>query len=626
MSRSKLSLILILQAMGIFALFRGLLLVAYYEEFAGLSLFEIVQAFIYGMRFDFALLAAIFAIPLLMLNLPFKWFDNRGWASFWYWLCLPILIATCLLLATDIAYYAFVKRHITQELRLILNDTAFILQMALSSYKLSLAFFAAFCSLLFLLWRASFPAEIKPASLMRNLAIFILLPVLILVGIHGGLQRKTIHIIDAYSTGNPEQGNLILNGAYSALRSFDNRISVRHDFYTATELEQQAKQIGLYSHSHTYPFQKQFSDDKPTGLNVVVVVLESWSYKYIDGLAGNNYGVTPNFDQLVKDGLVFNRFYAAGQRSIEGLQAILTGVPNLVDLPSLGWGLESNKFSRLGDMVSKHGYHTLFAQSSRRTSFHIDSISAATGFNEYYGMEDMQLTLNYADPESFWYGWDHETFNKVQSRLKKIKQPFFSFVFTGTTHSPYGTLPVHFLKRAHAADNENGFLNTLYYADWAIGQFMKEARQQPWFDNTVFIFTADHTLSAYRGGSSTDKFHIPLLIYSPKHIKPGINNTISSHFDIMPTIIDLLGLPESFSTFGDSLLRKKTGRAFVRAGNIMGLITDDGYLLHTLKKVVEAKNYSLSPLDAAKRKKLERQFLTLVQLGYLTIQANNWAE
>lgn len=626
MSRSKLSLILILQAMGVFTLFRGLLFVAYYEEFAALTPFEIAQAFIYGMRFDFALLAALFGLPIILLNLPFKWFDNRNWVALWYWVCLPIIIIASLLLAADLAYYAFVKRHIAQELRLILHDTEFVLQLGLSSYKLALAIFTGFCALLYLLWRANFPCNVQSTSFIKSFAVFTLIFLVIFIGVRGGLQRKTIHIIDAYSTGNPAQGNLILNGAYSALRSFDNKPSVSHEFYAKDELEQQAKEMGLFSHSQAYPFQQQFTGKQPGKLNIVLVVLESWSYKYIDALAGNNHGVTPNFDKLVKDGLVFDRFYAAGQRSIDGLQAILTGVPNLVDLPALGWGLESNKFSRLGHMVNQYGYHTLFAQSSRRTSFHIDGIAAAAGFKDYYGMEDMQIKLDYADPESFWYGWDHETFNKVQKRLAEIEQPFFSFIFTGSTHGPYGTLPERFLKKPHASDSEEGFMNTLYYADWAIGKFMEHARQQPWFDNTVFIFTADHTVGAYRSGTTTDQFHVPLLIYSPKHIKPGVNHTISSHFDIMPTIVDLLGLPDAFSTSGESLLRKKKGQAFIRAGNIMGLITDEGYLRHTLKKTVEAKTLDHKPMAKEVKLKLERQLLTFDQLAYQAIQANNWAE
>lgn len=632
MSRIKLSLILILLALGLFSLFRGLLLITYFDEFSSLSIFEIAQSFIYGLRFDFALACILFFIPILMINLPFNWVNDQRWLKFWYWICLPLIIMVCLLLAADIAYFAYVKRHITQELRLILHDTFFILQMGLNSYKLALLAFAGFSALVFLIWKKTFPKKLSNDSsshFAKRITVFFLVFFILAIGLRGGTQRKTIHVINAFVTGNPTQGNLILNGAYSALRSFDKKPSVSHEFYNEEKLQQQAKELGLYQQDKRYAFQQKFNHKKENKLNIVIVLLESWSYKYVDALAGNNYGITPNFDKIVQQGLSFNRFYSAGQRSIEGLQAVLTGVPLLVDLPRLGWGLENSKFSRLGSMLQKHDYHTMFAQSSRRTSFHIDGISAAAGFENYFGREDMELKLNYANPDSFWFGWDHETFNKVQSYLSDTKEPFINFTFTGSTHSPYGTLPKEFMKYPHSTDTEQGFMNTLFYADWAIGQFMKEARQQPWFDNTIFFFTADHTLGAYRKGNTLDKFHIPFVIYSPKHITQGSNNAISSHLDVLPTIVDLLKLPDTFSAVGESLFRKKDNNqsfAYVRTGSLSGIINNEGYILHTLKGVVEAKTLKQQPLDITIQNKLERRLLTVDQMAYKAIKSNTWAK
>ncbi len=636
MSRVKLSLTLIILALGLFTLFRGILYVTYYDGFSTLSIFEVFQAFIYGLRFDITLASIIFIFPILLINLPFKWAENPKWLKFWYWLCLPIIIAVCFLLAADIAYYAYVKRHITQELRLIMHDSLFILQIGLNSYKLALLGFAGFSGILFLIWKKAFPTDVIsknqvstfPNNSIKRIVVFTVVFLLLAVGVRGGTQRKTIHVINAFATGNPIQGNLILNGAYSALRSFDNKPSVSHDFYAPAKLKQQAQKLGLYKQNEDYPFQYKFNSKKENKLNIVIILLESWSYKYIDALAGNNYGITPNFDKLIKQGLSFNRFYSAGQRSIEGLQAVLTGVPLLVDLPRLGWGLENSKFSRLGSILQKHNYHTMFAQSSRRTSFHIDSISAATGFKNYFGREDMQLKLNYANPDSFWFGWDYETFNKVEDYLAKTKQPFINFTFTGSTHAPYGTLPNEFLKYPHSTDTEQGFMNTLFYADWALGQFMEKARQQPWFDNTVFFFTADHTLGAYQNNNTLDQFHIPFVIYSPKHIKAGVNNTISSHLDILPTIIDLLKLPDTFSAVGKSLLRKNNDNnafAYIRKGSLSGVISNEGYILHTLKKIVEAKTLDNHPLGKNIQDKLELNLLTIDQMAYQAINSNTWA-
>lgn len=640
MSRIKLSLALIVLALSIFTFFRGILLVTYFDEFSALSLFEILQAFIYGLRFDFALTSLLFLFPILLINLPFKWAENRNWIMLWFWVCFVFIIAICLLLAADIIYYAYVNRHISQELRLILHDTFFILQTGLSSYKFVLLAFIGFVAFLFLIWKTAwnmtyanttspFVDTRRDFSFTKRLSVFIIIFLVLVIGLRGGTQRKTIHVINAFSSGNPSQGNLILNGAYSALRTFDNKPSVSHDFYSPEDLKKQEKEMGLYQISDRYPFQKKLihADTKEKKLNIVIVLLESWSYKFIDALAGNNYGVTPNFDKLVKDGLAFTRFYSSGQRSIEGVQAVLTGVPNLIDLPRLGWGLENSRFSRLGSILQKHDYHTLFAQSSRRTSFHLDGIAAAAGFKNYYGMEDVTIKLDYADPSSFWFGWDHETFNNVQDHLANINKPFVSFIFTGSTHSPFGTLPKQFLKYPHGTDTKQGFMNTLYYADWAIGQFMEHAKKQPWFDDTVFFFTADHTAGIYRTGSTLEQFHVPLVIYSPKHIKPAINNAISSHLDIMPTVLDILNLSDTYSALGESLLRKKdddNAFAHLYAGNLSGIVKNDGFIMHTLQKVVEAKTLDNKKLDIEKQNALERQLLTIDQSAYHAITSNTW--
>jgi len=632
MSHTLVTIRILLLTLGVFTFFRAILLVAYFDEFSALSLFEILQSFVHGLRFDFALASILLSIPLLMIHFPLKWTENKQWLKFWYWVCFPIVLAACLLLAADIAYYAFVKRHITQELRLILHDSLFILQMGLSSYKLAILSFLAFSVGLAFLWKKALPINSvadNPGNLGKRLAIFTLVFFVLVIGIRGGTQRKTIHVVNAFSSGNAIQGNLTLNGAYSSLRSFNAKPSVSHHFYEEEQLKKQAHDIGLYQHSDSYPFQKKFTHGEEKKLNIIIVLLESWSYRYIDALAGNNYGVTPNFDKIIKQGLSFNRFYANGQRSIEGLQAVLTGVPNLIDMPRLGWGLENSKFTRLGSLLKKHDYHTVFTQSSRRTSFHIDGISAATGFEHYFGMEDMELKLNYSDPHSFWFGWDHETFNKVINHLSTVNKPFINFTFTGTTHAPYGTLPIEFKKFPHGKNSENGFLNTLYYSDWALGQFMQQAKQQPWFDDTIFFFTADHTLGHFHKKTTLERFHIPLVIYSPKYIKAGVNNVIGCHLDIMPTIIDLLQLSDTYSALGASLLRKKNNNnafAYLHAGNITGIVNNEGYLMHTLKKITEAKTLKHRELDNSIKDKLERTLLTIDQTAFQAVQSNNWQE
>jgi len=354
---------------------------------------------------------------------------------------------------------------------------------------------------------------------------------------------------------------------------------------------------------------------------VVFVLLESWNFDYVDSFAGKGYGVTPYFDAMAADGLRFTRFYAAGQRSIEGIQATLTGIPALKGLPRIDAGIGVSNISRLGSMVRQRGYSTLFIQSSARDSFKISGIAAATGFEQFYGMEDIPLRLGYPDPDGAVFGWDYDTLQLMKEKLDALKPPFLAYAFTGTTHEPYPLLPPQFTVRPHGANDENGYLNALKYADWSLGQFMAEARRAPWFDDTIFIFTADHANHFQKGKGLLQRFHTPFLIYAPKFFAGEERRVIGSQLDVLPTILDLIGVDAEFAALGESLMRKDGGaEAFVTlGGQQVGLITDQAHLRHNLKRRIGG--HGSEELLAA----LEQRLLALDQLSYELLQANRWA-
>jgi phosphoglycerol transferase MdoB-like AlkP superfamily enzyme len=373
-----------------------------------------------------------------------------------------------------------------------------------------------------------------------------------------------------------------------------------------------------------YPMLERY-EEKPTGYNVVFVLLESWNFDYVDSFAGNGYGVTPYVDALAKDGLRFTRFYAAGQRSIEGIQATLTGIPALKGLPRIDAGIGVSNFSRLGSIAKEQGYSTLFIQTSGRDSFKVQGIASATGFDDFYGKEDVPLLLDYPDPDASVFGWDYDTLQFMKKKLDGLKQPFLAYAFTGTTHEPYAPLPGQFMQhQPHDPNGENGYLNTMSYADWSIGRFIEQARKSPWFDNTIFIFTADHTNHFQKGRDVLQRFHTPFLIYAPGIIEPGESRVIGSQLDVMPTIIDLLGLKEEFAALGKSLFKKGgdgQGEAFVTmGGQQIGLINQDGFILHDLQRLLESRG-----LDKAMTQQMEMRLLAKDQLSYELLQANRWA-
>jgi phosphoglycerol transferase MdoB-like AlkP superfamily enzyme len=617
MSRIHKGILLFAIAMALFSVGRLLLWFTYPQHFETLGGGMLLQAFANGLRFDGAVVARLFALPLLLMWLPLRWFDRRLWFDGFAWLLYLITLGLVLLLAGDIIYYEHVQRHVSYELLLLQNDLAFLVEFGLKAHPGALLGFVLFAVGLGWLWWRILRVPLAPAGYapLKYIFLFFLLAV---VG-RGGVSGKVIEIIDAYGSGDAPYGNLSLNGAFTTIVFALNMEQVNHHFFP----QEQAVAIvngkeGLLDPA--YPMLRRYAGE-PNGRNVVFVLLESWNFDYVDSFAGKGYGVTPHFDALAEEGLRYTRFYAAGQRSIEGIQATLTGIPALKGLPRIDAGIGVSNISRLGSMARERGYSTLFIQSSARDSFKISGIAAATGFEHFYGMEDVPLRLSYPEPKSAIFGWDYDTLQLMKEKLDGLKPPFLAYAFTGTTHEPYPQLPPQFMVRPHGADDENGYLNALKYADWSLGQFMAAARKAPWFENTVFIFTADHANHFQQGSGLLQRFHTPFLIYAPKFYSGEERRVIGSQLDVMPTILDLLGLDGEFAAVGESLLRKEgRAEAFVTlGGQQIGLISSRAYLRHDLVRRIEGHG----PEELLGS--LEQRLLALDQLSYELLQANRWA-
>jgi len=618
LSRFQKGLLFIAITMALFSLGRLLLWWIYPDQFATLGTGLLLEAFANGFRFDGSVVARVFALPLLLMWLPLRWFDRRVWFDPLAWLLYLFTLGLLLLLIGDIIYFEHVQRHVSYELILLKNDLGFLVEFALKAELGKVVAFVIFALGLGWLWWRMLAIPLRPSNYapLKYIGLFFLLGV---IG-RGGVSGKVIEIIDAYGSGDSAYGNLSLNGAFTTIVFALNMEKVDHHFYSQEEAEAivNGKQAMI---DPRYPMLRRY-EGPPNGHNLVFVLLESWNFDYVDSFGGKGYGVTPYFDAMAKDGLRFTRFYAAGQRSIEGIQATLTGIPVLKGLPRIDAGIGVSNISRLGSLAQKQGYSTLFIQSSARDSFKVSGIAAATGFEHYYGMEDVPLRMAYPDPAGAIFGWDYDTLQFMKEKLDALKPPFLAYAFTGTTHEPYPRMPAQFEVRPHNANGENGYLNALKYADWSLGQFMAAARKAPWFGNTIFIFTADHATHFQKGNTLLQRFHTPFLIYAPTLFHGEERRVIGSQLDVLPTIMDLLGLNGEFAALGTSLLRKHGGgEAFVTlGGQEIGLITDDAYLRHDLQRRLDAHG------PKQELKWMERRLLALDQLSFELLQSNRWAK
>jgi phosphoglycerol transferase MdoB-like AlkP superfamily enzyme len=616
-------------AVFIFLFCRTALWGSYPEYFGNLSFLSILYAYFLGIRFDLAVTTQALSPLLLLLLLPFRQFQGISIRQCLAWLAFCMVMFLTLVYLGDIVYFGEVKRHVGREVLLLGQDYQFLFELAFGArwpitfMALLLILVSAFVWYHWIIRPIVAQPVVLPGAFSHKLLFFIACVVLF-VWFGRGLVvvSKPIDTSDAFSDARLETANLALNGAFALFRDITRN---KHNALKLLSDEALAIESRKYLAQNTMPFEWRDLRNEPNQRNIVFILLESWSYKYIDALAGRGYGVTPFIDSLVEKSQVWTRFYAAGQRSIYGIQAILTSIPILPGQDELGYGLELNNMSRLGLIFQDAGYQTLMVQSSNRRSFHLDGIASSLGFEHYFGQEDIPLIRSYPE-DTPRFGWDYDTLMFMQSRLDTLSensQPFFGFAFTGTTHEPFANPGKAFEVYPHNPTSESGFLNTLYYSDWALAQFFARARQSAWFNNTTFVITADHVLRA-DSEKLEAQFHIPLLVYTPDgSMPPKRHDDIASQYDLMPTLVDLAGLNVPVYSFGSSLLdgvRPDFNYVKIHKGSLMGLVSPVGTALFT----EQADIAEISPESPLMRSQINHLQWRL-QLSYERLRKNRWA-
>lgn len=601
----------------VFQIFRIAIYYSYRDLFNNLDFLKLTESLFLGLRFDLSSTSILLFIPIIILIFPLRITGHLFFRRFVVSVIYLELVAMIIFLTSDYMYFSFVKRHITNELLFLLNDSEYL--MTEVSVKLLPIIFLLVLTILFypLFLKATCP---KKPEVQRSILSFVLILLVLIVVGRGGFQRKPIAVIDAYQYGSASQGHLILNGIFTA-----SHFSISSKFIERTAGEEKLYLDTLnlpVSTNPDYPLERtNVQSGMSPKKNLVMIMIESLSFKYIDYLSGQNYGVTPNIDRIASNGLVFENFFANGQRSVDGAQSILTGIPPLPGMPDIT-ALSVN-YSSLGQLASDNHYRPIFLTTTLRESFSLDLIAGAAGFDDYHGLEDYPLLLNYIDAADRPLGWDYEAFMYLLKQLEGEKSNYVAFVNASSDHTPFARMQEPFNKYEHGTDTEGGYLNMLHYTDWALGEFINEYKKRKDFEETIFIITADHALPHFQGVEPYGKFRIPLIIYSPKNISPGRSKMFASQIDLFPTIIKLIDLEGKYSAIGKNILDTEKSFAVVKDGALLGIFSKEGFLVHNLKSVLE-----FQPADALSdeftKTKLASKAVAFDHLTYLLLTQNRW--
>ncbi len=620
-------------AFAAFSLTRLAVVLLHGDDFALLSSSDILRAFFRGLRFDAAAIFPIFGLPLFLLLLPVGERWGTRWRRVWGWVCFGLLAAVLFVLAADAVYFGTVHRHAGLEATEPGDAFKVLTTTAAVRYALPLLVFLAGVAGLFFAWRKLLRREVGPRpSRVVRIGAALAAAVLMYFGERGTLSGKRLRAVHAFQDAPVAAAHLALNGPYCILHSLLHTRPVKATFYPWAEAVRTAQEAiltpGETAADPEYPLLRSRAPRTGDRPNVVVILLESWDASSTDAhrreLGLPPLGCTPRYDALAKEGLLFSRFYACGQRSMDGLGAMLCGVPNLPGMPYLGRGLEQNALSSLGTLARREGYDPWFIMSAERDAFRIDAIAGMTGFEHYLGAEDVPPSAP-AEPRTALRGacWDHEMFAEANRRLSAAKQPFLAFLYTASTHYPFFWAGDRWGKRP-ATTIENRYLNSLEYGDWALGQFFQAARSAPWYDHTIFLLTADHIGGPSYGVTRDNPMslhHTPALVVAPGLV-PGVNRRIASQLDVIPTLADLAGWGAPQAALGSSLFSDPpAGRgAICVEGSLLLRIEEGGFVLHSLADRVQGLGAPGADLDA-----IERRLLSVTQAAYTLLRRNRLA-
>jgi phosphoglycerol transferase MdoB-like AlkP superfamily enzyme len=313
---------------------------------------------------------------------------------------------------------------------------------------------------------------------------------------------------------------------------------------------------------------REITSDKPERhLNVVLISVESLSAFY-SGAYGGNPSLTPELDALSHDSLMFTQLFASGTRTVRGLEALALSVPPTPGESIVKRPRNENLFS-LASVFNDKGYVSEFLYGGYGA---FDDMNHFFGNNGYRVHDRADIAPERIHQANIWGVADEDLYSLSLDEFDRLHaqgKPFFAHIMTTSNHRPY-TFPEG---RVDAPQGKRE--SAVRYTDWAVGDLMKRAREKPWFDDTVFVITADHCASS--GGIASlpvFRYHIPLWIYSPKHVAPGRVDRLMSQIDIGPTVLGLLGMNYRSRFYGADLLRLPAGRERAFVGNYQRL----GYL------------------------------------------------
>lgn len=549
-----------------------------------------------GVIFDLSALFYLNSLYFVFAIIPSPWSYNRIFRIILKWLFLIFNSIGLALNVLDFRYYPFIQKRTTFNVADILKNEENIGQLFwsfLHDYWLFFLLWLALVLLLNFLYSRVIGQATKYSKkwFRYPVGFFALLvfSVLAMGGIRGGFKHSTrpITLSNAGAFVNsPEEVAIVLNTPFSVIRTIGKKTFTPMNYFNNDkELEQ------VFS-----PIIKGNDSLIINKKNVVVIILESFGREFFgcfnDSIDGKVYkGYTPFLDSLAQHSLVFPNAFANGIKSIDAMPSIASGIPSLV-LPYVISEYSFNKVNSLANLLKPYAYKSSFFHGAPNGSMGFDAFANMAGFERYVGKNEFGNDDFY---DGIWGIWDEEFFQFYANELSKENEPFVSMIFSVSSHHPY-KLPERY--QGVFEEGEIPLQKCISYTDYSLKQFFKTAKKQAWFENTLFVITADHSIYSthkqYR--NNMQSFAVPLFFYTPDGSLQGVDKRLAQQIDILPTVLSYLNYPGCYVAFGKNLLDDKSTPYVINyIADSYQLIMDDYVLQFNGSQVTADYNYVKDP-------------------------------
>ena len=520
--------------------------------------------------------------------IPLHYKETRGWqitAKWIYIIVNGVCIATNL---ADCVYFKYTMRRTTNTVFSEFSNEGNIGSIIGVEFLRHWYLVLLFVVMILAMWKCYFGGGSKKTLrktsmpqgkgllryyIIQTLCFAIFIP-LSICGMRGGattaVRPITISNANQYVV-HPQEAGIVLNTPFSLIRTIGKKVFEIPDYMSEKEMN------ALFSPEKRPNFSPSLTNSSSSLIpnssslipnsqkkNVVILIVESFGREYIGGynkwLDGGKYkGYTPFVDSLMQHSQTFLYSYCNGRKSIDGMPSILSSIPMFIE-PFFLTPASMNDVSGIAGELKNKGYYSAFFHGAENGSMGFQAFARKTGFIDYFGRTEYDADKRFDGDKDFdgmWAIWDEPFLQFFATKMSEFKQPFVSAVFTASSHHPY-KVP----EKYKDIYKEEGIAihKCIRYTDNALRLFFEKAKTQPWYENTLFVITSDHTNLSDHAYYQTDLggFCSPIIFFDPSgDLQPGMRNAIAQQIDIMPTVLSYLGYDRPYVAFGCDLLTTK---------------------------------------------------------------------